>query len=66
VHESRARETGEDCLSIYLFVYSLFNDALSYFYKGKEGKVAVVHSMKAYRGSRGIPPLILDFGTGPR
>jgi len=62
----KAKETGQDCLFIYLFVYSLFNDDLCYFYKGKKGKVTAVHTMKACRGSRGIPPLILDLGTGPR
>jgi hypothetical protein len=29
-----------------------------------KGKVVPVHTMKAYRGSRGITPLILNLGTG--
>jgi hypothetical protein len=31
--------------------------------KGKYDEVVLVHSMKAYRGSRDIPPLIRHIGT---
>jgi hypothetical protein len=30
---------------------------------GKKDEVVRVHAMKAYRGSRGIAPLILNLGT---
>jgi len=66
VQESRAKETGEDYLFIYLFVVCLTMLCATHFYKGKKGKVDPVRSMKACRGSRGIPPLILDLGTRPR
>jgi hypothetical protein len=29
-----------------------------------KGKVVPIHTMKAYRGSRGTTPLILNLGTG--
>jgi hypothetical protein len=32
-------------------------------YPEKKGKGVPVHAMKAHRGSRGIAPLILNFGT---
>ena len=31
-----------------------------------KGKAVPVHTMKAYRGSRGIAPFILNLGTGWR
>ena len=34
--------------------------------KGEESKVVAVHVTKAYMGSRGLAPLILNFGTGGR
>jgi len=52
-------------LFIYLFIVCLTMLCVTHLYKGKKGKVAPVHFMKACRGSRGIPPLILDLGTGP-
>jgi hypothetical protein len=33
--------------------------------KSKKGKNIPVHAMEAYRGSRGIAPLILIFGNTP-
>jgi hypothetical protein len=31
--------------------------------KDKKAEVFLVHAMKAYRGSRGVAPFILNFGT---
>lgn len=40
--------------------------AFRYFSNAQKGTVVAVHAMEAYRGIRGVAPLIHDFGTGKR